>query len=400
MGLSTRLILPFILVILLSGGIRTFLLVDENRVSARTAYQAELNEVRRYLEPALVALTITGDYASIQQLLQVQVNERASMERIKWQYGNGTLDVKSPSHDLLAAPAWFVRWVDLPAVEDAALIEFGGERYGSLKLYISHVPALNKIWEQILTHIQFVLAVMLFMGAIISISLRSNLAALRQLAFAAEGFKLGKYNLRVTVGGPAETRAVAGAFNEMAGDVEMLLQSLQESHQAQIEQLHFTRQLLAVLPIPIYFKGVDGVYLGVNEAWEGLFGLQAESVIGKTVHDLYSHAPDVGQWHQTMDAELWQRPGKQIYEIAIPVAGRKALDTIYYKATFTHMDGSLGGLIGAIVDITERKQAEAALYTEKERAEVTLSSIGDAVITTDMAGRVLSLNPIAQKLTG
>lgn len=51
-------------------------------------------------------------------------------------------------------------------------------------------------------------------------------------------------------------------------------------------------------------------------------------------------------------------------------------------------------------DIMERKQAEAALFREKERAQVTLESIGDAVITTDTAGHVEYLNPVAETLTG
>ncbi len=51
-------------------------------------------------------------------------------------------------------------------------------------------------------------------------------------------------------------------------------------------------------------------------------------------------------------------------------------------------------------DIVERKQMQKALYTEKERAEVTLHSIGDAVITTDASGTVDYLNPAAEALTG
>ncbi len=48
----------------------------------------------------------------------------------------------------------------------------------------------------------------------------------------------------------------------------------------------------------------------------------------------------------------------------------------------------------------ERKVLEEALFAEKERAEVTLNSIGDAVICTDVAGNVTFLNAVAEKLTG
>ena len=51
-------------------------------------------------------------------------------------------------------------------------------------------------------------------------------------------------------------------------------------------------------------------------------------------------------------------------------------------------------------DISERKQAEADLKEEKERLAVTLRSIGDGVITTDISGNITLLNNVAEKLTG
>jgi diguanylate cyclase (GGDEF)-like protein/PAS domain S-box-containing protein len=63
-------------------------------------------------------------------------------------------------------------------------------------------------------------------------------------------------------------------------------------------------------------------------------------------------------------------------------------------------EGEITGCIGIAVDITERKHAEEALYREKERAQVTLASIGDGVIRTDSSGQIDYLNPVAEKLTG
>lgn len=61
---------------------------------------------------------------------------------------------------------------------------------------------------------------------------------------------------------------------------------------------------------------------------------------------------------------------------------------------------AIAGYEGTITDITVRKRAELQLYEEKEKAQVTLQSIGDAVITTDADGRVEYLNPVAEQLTG
>jgi diguanylate cyclase (GGDEF)-like protein/PAS domain S-box-containing protein len=57
-------------------------------------------------------------------------------------------------------------------------------------------------------------------------------------------------------------------------------------------------------------------------------------------------------------------------------------------------------MAGSVSDIHNNKLAEAQLFGEKERALVTLKSIGDAVITTDLRGRVEYFNPVAETLTG
>jgi diguanylate cyclase (GGDEF)-like protein/PAS domain S-box-containing protein len=57
-------------------------------------------------------------------------------------------------------------------------------------------------------------------------------------------------------------------------------------------------------------------------------------------------------------------------------------------------------IAGSITDISDRKRAERETREEKERAEVTLASIADAVITVDLFGNVEYMNPVAERLTG
>ena len=58
------------------------------------------------------------------------------------------------------------------------------------------------------------------------------------------------------------------------------------------------------------------------------------------------------------------------------------------------------GILRALRYAVERKNMEDALFMETERAQVTLNSIGEAVICTDVGGKVTFLNPVAEKLTG
>src|SRR5258707_13840716 len=57
-------------------------------------------------------------------------------------------------------------------------------------------------------------------------------------------------------------------------------------------------------------------------------------------------------------------------------------------------------LARALRNAIERKAVEDALYVEKERAVVTLNSIGDAVLCTDISGKITYLNLVAESMTG
>jgi diguanylate cyclase (GGDEF)-like protein/PAS domain S-box-containing protein len=66
------------------------------------------------------------------------------------------------------------------------------------------------------------------------------------------------------------------------------------------------------------------------------------------------------------------------------------------------LEDDLGGymLPQVLRNMVERSRNSETLFSEKERAQVTLDSIGDAVVCTDVSGNVTFLNPIAEKLSG
>ena len=133
------------------------------------------------------------------------------------------------------------------------------------------------------------------------------------------------------------------------------------------EQLAFIQQLIEAVPQPIFFKDAEGRYLGVNRAWERFFGIPREQFIGKSVFELYPHDQELAKRHHAKDQELFRNPGSQSYEAAITAAQGGLRQTIYNKATFNKSDGTVAGLIGTITDVTNLKEAEAALRASEVR---------------------------------
>ena len=172
-------------------------------------------------------------------------------------------------------------------------------------------------------------------------------------------------------------RAVALAAN--------ITKDLRQSEANLAEAQRMTQELIETLPNPIFFKGTDGRYLGVNKAWETYFGTPRKMFLGKTVHDLYPDHPEVADRLHAMDQVLWDRPGTQVYETPITTPDGQLHDTIYYKATFTRADGSLAGLIGTIIDITERKELERRFRETFDQAAV-------GIVHTSLEGKYLQVN--------
>ena len=145
---------------------------------------------------------------------------------------------------------------------------------------------------------------------------------------------------------------------ETRSELGSVLALMQAPKQGFAEHPGMAQQLIEALPVPVFFKARDGRYLGVNRAWEQFFGVRREDMVGSNARELYSHAPRIAERHIAMDEALWAQPGQQSYEIALSSPEGQLRHTIYYKATFEGPDGRVAGLIGTIVDITDRKRAE------------------------------------------
>lgn len=135
------------------------------------------------------------------------------------------------------------------------------------------------------------------------------------------------------------------------------------SEQKQLQQeLHWQVQLfnnlINNLPFPIFYKDVAGVYIGCNEHFSrAVFGKSKPDVVGKTVYDLLPRE-SADFYHQVDEAAL-QQGGLQVYEKDVRYHDGSEHAIIFHKSVFCNLDGTAGGLIGTMVDISEQKRAAA-----------------------------------------
>jgi two-component system, cell cycle sensor histidine kinase and response regulator CckA len=130
-------------------------------------------------------------------------------------------------------------------------------------------------------------------------------------------------------------------------------------------------------------------YIYVNEKAARIFGRTPADLVGKHI---WTEFPEgVGQ------------PFHLAYERALASGEPEFLEEYYppYDRWFENRIYPSGdGLTIYFQDVTARKKDESALRARVQDLEITLRSIGDAVIVTDDAGRITRLNPAAQELTG
>ncbi len=394
-GVYTRLFLPLFFLIIAVSALRYYLMINSEVADARQRIATELRHSSHFLVPALSSLSERSDTESMRQLLAQEVESSPVLWRITWQYKQGQIQKQIQGQDQIApaasSPAWFNRLLSLHAESMARQVRLANGDIGTLSLETSIASENSHIWQKVMSQGKISLAIIFTIYFLLGLILRSNVNTLRRLADATDKFKKGQHSIRMSVTGTAEARALATTFNGMANEVQTLLMTLQRSQRANSEQLHFTWQLLHALPIPIFFQDQHGICQRINRAWEELFALSAADVVGRPMPVL--------ALGNNATPSLQNEHGKLVREIQIQAAGQ-ILDVIYYQASFTNVDGEATGSIGALIDISERNQAQATLAAANERVETTLASIGDAVISTDVDGRILMLNKVAQQICG
>jgi len=135
------------------------------------------------------------------------------------------------------------------------------------------------------------------------------------------------------------------------------------------ETTSFLNALLDHISSPIFYKDANTRFRGCNRAYERAFAISRNDIIGKTVLEL--------EYLPMKDRQIYQAEGIKVItngqtlsrEAVMPFADGREHQTLYSISGFRAPDGSPGGLVGIIVDVTPLKEAEAAMRTAKHAAE-------------------------------
>jgi PAS domain S-box-containing protein len=131
--------------------------------------------------------------------------------------------------------------------------------------------------------------------------------------------------------------------------------------------------LIDAIAAPVFFKNCDGVYLGCNAAFSKMLGLNRREILGKTAFEI---APSrlARRYHET-DLALMESGETQVYETEVVHADGSQRQVIFHKALFHDEEGAVAGIVGAMIDISDRKQVETELRDSLEEKVALLKEV-------------------------
>lgn len=135
-------------------------------------------------------------------------------------------------------------------------------------------------------------------------------------------------------------------------------------------QLAFHRAMMDTIPSLIMLKDADARIYDCNRAYEEAFGVDVSKLKGRTLLEIDFYPQEVRERMYADDKAMLTSPGKIVHnETRLRFANGEMHELLYWKTAFELPDGSLGGLMGVMVDISDIKKYQKAALEAKEIAD-------------------------------
>jgi len=169
---------------------------------------------------------------------------------------------------------------------------------------------------------------------------------------------------------------------------------LNESATQVRRHLGLVSSLVNSIPDIVFYKDLDGIYLGCNLEFAKHLGREIDDIIGKTDYDLYNI--DEANAFRLNDRLMLEKEAPRNNEewICYPDGRKVLLDTL--KAPLRDLEGNLIGMLGVSRDKTEQRKVEEKLHLQA----LVLDQIADRVTVTDLAGVITFVNEAEVRALG
>ncbi len=168
-----------------------------------------------------------------------------------------------------------------------------------------------------------------------------------------------------------------------------------------IDDPEFYQKIIDALPIPIFYRDLNGVYQMCNKSQELFIGLPREKIIGKSVFEI--HTKHMAEIYSGRDKELLANPDIQIYETQVKQKDGSTHNIILNKAVIRNNEDNIVGIVGSINDITELKRTEKRLEKAQESMEISshmMHKINIGIVMMDHLHKVIDSNESFARLMG
>jgi PAS domain S-box-containing protein len=187
---------------------------------------------------------------------------------------------------------------------------------------------------------------------------------------------------------------VAKALHTLAGQLsDFAYQNVQQSRfiagRKQAEEAlrasnQFITSLLRAIPVGIFYKDKDGRYMGCNDVFADITGYTAEDIKGKKIYEIWPG--ELSQSYHQIEMELIETRQNRIYESEVRDKSGQMIPVIFAKDIFLDAHGEVAGIVGAFLDISDRKQSEIALLQSESRNRAMLEALPDSMLVFDRDG--------------
>lgn len=166
--------------------------------------------------------------------------------------------------------------------------------------------------------------------------------------------------------------------------------------------LKFLETLLDNIPNPIFHRDINGNYINCNEKFASLImGLSKGEITGSSVFDFHKTIPDtLADLYMDHDRELILEGGSQYSETEVMCTDGVKRNFLFSKAAYRGDFGDVAGVVGVMIDITERKLAEELLQRSKESYHIIMEQTERLVFDSDLVAKKIEWEGAIEKITG